>query len=174
MRARASPPSARRDPVEAQLSLQPLSRIFGSGMRICGIFPAHVRMFAPIRPDGHLSLRTHVPTEHYIPAHAPSALRALPGPLVPLARGRLHRRLGGRPGRARPGRLAWAGGCGHRAPPTPGPAAWEIRSATTGPADPDDTLLRVPGRPCDVSEPDKGATRSYKEFELRITIVHEV
>jgi hypothetical protein len=68
-----------------------------------------MRTYVRAHPSGGASiLRTHVPTEHSIPAHAPSAHCALPGPLVPAARGRLRRRLGGRPGRAQPGACAWA------------------------------------------------------------------
>jgi hypothetical protein len=76
---------------------------FGSRMRVYEIVQEYVRMFVRIRPLARLLLRTHVPPEHSIPAHAPSAHRALPGPFVPAARGRLRRRLGGRPGRHRPG-----------------------------------------------------------------------
>ena len=48
-------------------------------------------------------LRTHVLFSPTTPAlGAARARRAAPGPLVPAARGRLRRRLGGRPGRARP------------------------------------------------------------------------
>ncbi len=120
-------------------------------------------------------LRTHVRMEHSLPAHATSAPVdrpvALPGPLVPAARGRLRRRLGGRPGRARPGRHAWAGGCSHRAPSVSSAAACGVRSATTRPAGPGVTLLRVPGQPGDIGAPGKGGAREYKKFGLRITMV---
>ena len=59
-----------------------------------------VHMFVASPSDGSPSLRTHVPPIAQIQACAARARCAPPHPLVPAARGRLRRRLGGRPGRA--------------------------------------------------------------------------
>ncbi len=95
----ASPTSApRRRNFRCSLT----TRIFGSRMRDLRD-RVEIRTYVRLHPSatGPI-LRTHVPPTHSIPAHAPSAHCALSGPLVPVARGRLRRRLGGRPGRARP------------------------------------------------------------------------
>jgi hypothetical protein len=131
------------------LAVLPL--VLGSRMPVYGIIPKYVRMFVCVHPLVRLSLRTHVPPEHSISAHAPSAQCALPGPLVPAARGRLRRRLGGRPGRVWPGGCAWVE---PRASSASHGAAQPIREGTRGANDAVPTGLRVSSRtPCDGDSP---------------------
>src|SRR5207249_519424 len=84
----------------------------GSAMGFFGDCARCVRTFAPLPSAGAPSLRTDVPINEELEARAAHARRPAPDPLVPLARGRLRRRLGGRPGRA-----GWAD------PSAPGAAA---------------------------------------------------
>jgi hypothetical protein len=128
--------SARRDAT----FLAALALVLGSRMPVYGIIPRYVHMFVPIHPHGGIWLRTYVPPKHSIPAHAPSAQCALPGPLVPAARGRLRPRLGGRRGRAWPGRFAWVG---LDAPPASYGLAQPLCASTRGANGAGPTGLRV-------------------------------
>jgi hypothetical protein len=108
-RTRAGPHA--RKPAQSATFVAMLGRTFGSRKRLSGMTWEYVRMFDPVRPEAVLRLRTHVRLKQPIVIQGRHPERPLPGPLVPAARGRLRRRLGGRPGRARPGRWGcWRGG----------------------------------------------------------------
>jgi hypothetical protein len=101
--APAGVPGARK-PAQGATSVAVLCGSFGSRMQLSDMTSEYVRMFARVRPKGVLSLRTHVRLKQPIVVQARRPERPLPGPLVPAARGRLRPRLGGRRGRAWPGR----------------------------------------------------------------------
>ena len=84
----------------------------------------HVRRRDP--SAGRHTVRTHVPPRPQITVRTARARRAPAHPLVPAARGRLPRRLGGRPGRARPAGASpssAAARAGGGAPPPRSPGA---------------------------------------------------
>ncbi len=91
-------------------------------------------MFGCVPSVGAPTVRTRVLITADITTCSASARGDGPGPLVPLARGRLRRRLGGRPGRANP-----AG------PPAPGAAAQEVRPPAGRAAD--EPCLPIPHLP---------------------------
>jgi hypothetical protein len=101
MRARHDARRARRARLAATLVAVSMAR-----NRLCRAIrrpiDRGVHMFASGPSDRLRSLRTHVPRNAQIQACAARARCCTRGPLVPVARGRLRGRLGGRPGRAQP------------------------------------------------------------------------
>src|SRR5206468_8104029 len=77
------------------------------------LLPGGAHMFGPLSSGAGRTVRTYVPQDERFDAHAARARGTPPLPLVPHARGRRRRRLGGRLDRA----------CGARRAPSPSSAA---------------------------------------------------
>ncbi len=92
---------ARRVPLRApvlQFRLQPDPRTFGSSMRVCEVMrDTYVRSYR-LRPSALLPSTNRCSQAPNLQARAALARRPASHPLIPHARGRLRRRLGGRRG----------------------------------------------------------------------------
>jgi hypothetical protein len=140
----------------------------GSEMRNRRIMPGYVHMFVRIPSAGPRTVRTHVLTDNSTFAHTQSAQCALPGPLVSAARGRLRRRLGGRPGRARPGRRARVGACTPRTTTTTAtPRARRSRLAGRTTRQTSARLLPSSSPPCITSSTPRAPTRAVVGTQTR-------
>ena len=110
-----------------------------------------VHTFGASPSEGSPSLRTHVPPLDRLNACATHARCRPPHTLVPAARGRLRRRLGGRPERACRGTSSASGGAAQAL------EGWTPGSPTGAPA-----RVPVPGQPRRLGEQQTGRPRAAR------------